>query len=68
MATLIGLVGLVALGLVFWGFMHRRHGHSGRSLWVAALVVGSILIVIELAGWAVLAAYLARKARTHSRR
>ena len=62
-ATLIGMLGLVALLLAVWGLVRKKRGHSGRSLWVAALWVGSILIAIEVAGWAVLAAYLARKAR-----
>ena len=48
--------------------LHAQAARADRALAVGGGAgYGCILIVIELADWAVLAAYLARKTRTHSR-
>ena len=64
---IIGVLGLAALGLAIWGSVLVRRGQGGRGLLIAAVVLGSVLIVIDLVGWGLLISYLVRKARTRAR-
>lgn len=62
-SIVIGLLGLLPLGLSFLGYIRMRRGQSPKSLWVWAIILASVLILIEIGGWIVLGIYLSRKAR-----